>query len=168
MDLDELRLAALKGRLDKVRLLLQRIPVDQVLRSGWTALMYAASGGQWKVVEYLLENGANPNFHKELFTPLMAACASSSDNEDDLTSTVEALLKNGAKVNAAERHRVTPLMFSSKERRLKLVKALLANGADPNLQDNRGWTVIAILQSLRVTCQSLSLKLIGAKWEKML
>ena len=59
-----------------------------------------------------------------------------------LVQTVEILIRNGAKVNAAERHRVTPLMFACKEKRLRLVQTLLENAADPNLQDNRGWTVI--------------------------
>ena len=71
----------------------------------------------------------------------MAACASTQEDEDSLVQCVEILIRNGAKVNAAERHRVTPLMFASKEKRLKLVKTLLVNGADANAQDNRGWTV---------------------------
>ena len=143
IDLDDFRLAAVKGHLDKLKSYISAgVQFDQILRSGWTALMYASSSGQWNVVEYLTENQANTNFHKELFTPLMAACASSHDNEEDLVQTVEILIRNGAKVNAAERHRVTPLMFACKEKRLRLVQTLLENAADPNLQDNRGWTVI--------------------------
>lgn len=72
----------------------------------------------------------------------MAACASSSESEDDLVKCVNLLLQKGAAVNASERHKVTALMFACKERRLKIVKALLCREElSLNLQDNRGWTV---------------------------
>lgn len=133
----------MKGNLASVRNYVERgVQVNQVLRSGWTALMYAASCGRWQVVEYLLKQQANPNFHKELFTPLMAACASSHDDEDDLVKCIEILLGKGANINATERHKVTPLMFACKERRLKIVKCLLLRpDIEINVQDNRGWTV---------------------------
>lgn len=76
------------------------------------------------------------------FTPLMAACASSHDEEDDLVKCVDLLLEKGAAVNASERHKVTALMFACKERRLKVVRALLRREEiNMDLQDNRGWTV---------------------------
>ena len=72
----------------------------------------------------------------------MAACASSSENEDDLVKSVDLLLEKGANVNATERHKVTALMFACKERRLKVVKTILRRQElNLNLQDNRGWTV---------------------------
>ena len=59
----------MKGNIDKLKqFTTNRVAVDQILRSGWTALMYAASCGQSKAVDYLVENLASPNFHKELFT----------------------------------------------------------------------------------------------------
>lgn len=133
----------MKGNLASVKSYIESgVPVSQVLRSGWTALMYAVSCGRWQVTDYLLENKANPNFHKELFTPLMAACASSHENEEDLVKCVEILIEAGANINASERHRVTPLMFACKEKRLLIVQALLKRGEiNVDLQDHRGWTV---------------------------
>lgn len=133
----------MKGNLASVKNHIEKgVPVNQVLRSGWTALMYAASCGKHQVVEYLLEQQANPNFHKELFTPLMAACASSHEDEDDLVKCVEILLTKGANLNATERHKVTPLMFACKEKRQKIVKCLLLRPeVKVDVQDNRGWTV---------------------------
>jgi ankyrin repeat/SAM/basic leucine zipper domain-containing protein 1 len=94
------------------------------------------------VTEYLLEMKANPNFHKELFTPLMAACASSHEVEDDLVKCVEILIANGSNINATERHKVTPLMFACKEKRLKIVQTLLRREEiNIDLQDHRGWSV---------------------------
>ena len=67
LDLEDFRIAAMKGNVDMLRSYLDGgVPVDQVLRSGWPALMYAASCGHWEAVELLLQEKANPNFHKEL------------------------------------------------------------------------------------------------------
>lgn len=143
MDLDDFRIASMKGNLDTVKSYVENgVSVSQVLRSGWTALMYSVSCGRWQVTEYLLEMKANPNFHKELFTPLMAACASSHEVEDDLVKCVEILIANGANINATERHKVTPLMFACKEKRLKIVQTLLRREEiNIDLQDHRGWSV---------------------------
>lgn len=144
VDLDDFRIASMKGNLETVKSYVDNgVSVSQVLRSGWTALMYAVSCGRWQVTEYLLENKANVNFHKELFTPLMAACASSHDVEDDLVKCVEILIANGANINATERHKVTPLMFACKEKRLKIVQTLLKREEiNINLQDHRGWSAL--------------------------
>jgi len=143
VDLDDFRIAAMKGNLETVKSYVQNgVSVSQVLRSGWTALMYSVSCGRWQVTEYLLEKKANPNFHKELFTPLMAACASSHEIEDDLVKCVEILIANGANINATERHKVTPLMFACKEKRFKIVQTLLRREEiNIDLQDHRGWSV---------------------------
>jgi ankyrin repeat protein len=143
VDLDDFRIASMKGNLETVKSYVENgVSVSQVLRSGWTALMYSVSCGRWQVTEYLLEMKANPNFHKELFTPLMAACASSHEVEDDLVKCVEILIANGANINATERHKVTPLMFACKEKRLKIVQTLLRREEiNIDLQDHRGWSV---------------------------
>lgn len=143
VDLEDFRIATMKGNLQSVKLYVENgVSVSQVLRSGWTALMYSVSCGRWQITEYLLDNKANPNFHKELFTPLMAACASSHEVEDDLVKCVELLISHGANVNATERHKVTPLMFACKEKRLKIVQTLLKrNEINIDLQDHHGWSV---------------------------
>ena len=38
--------------------------VDTVLQTGWTGLMYAASGANVEVVKLLLDRGADPKFSK--------------------------------------------------------------------------------------------------------
>lgn len=46
------------------------VAVDQVLKGGWTCLMFASSSGRPQVVEYILQQGANSNMHKgELALP---------------------------------------------------------------------------------------------------
>ncbi|XP_042878628.1 ankyrin repeat, SAM and basic leucine zipper domain-containing protein 1-like isoform X2 [Penaeus japonicus] len=143
LPLDEFRMAAMQGNLPVIKALVkQGIAVDQILKSGWTCLMYACSSGKQHIVEYLLQQNADPNLHKELFTPLMAACASSRESEFDLLQCVELLLTHGAKVDTAERHRMTALMFASKEGRASIVQRLINEKADVNKQDNKGWTAL--------------------------
>lgn len=40
------------------------VAVDQILKCGWTALMYACSSGRPIVVQTLLDHEADPNMHK--------------------------------------------------------------------------------------------------------
>ena len=39
------------------------VAVDAILSADWTALMYAGNMAQFPVLQFLLENGANPNYH---------------------------------------------------------------------------------------------------------
>jgi ankyrin repeat protein len=55
-------LAAARGRIDYVNLLLDRgAPVDARNDSGWTPLFYAVTQGHGEVAEALLARGADPN-----------------------------------------------------------------------------------------------------------
>lgn len=74
----------------------------------------------------------------EMFTSLMAACASRQENEENLLKCVNHLLDSGANVNACERHRMTSLMFACKEGRVKIVQRLISAHVDLNKQDNKG------------------------------
>ncbi|XP_003743460.1 ankyrin repeat, SAM and basic leucine zipper domain-containing protein 1 [Galendromus occidentalis] len=142
---DEVRVAIMKGRLDTVReLYLAGIDINSMLNGGWTALMYACSYGEDEIVKYLVDNGADAHSHKDMFTALMAACASRRDCEPRLLQCCEYLLEYGADVNAAERHLMTPLMFASRENRPNIVAFLLENGADINAKDCRHWTPLCI------------------------
>ena len=57
---------------------------------------------------------------------------------DKLVSCVQLLLSAGAEVNAAERHKMTPLMFACKGDRSDIVALLIKAGAQLNMQDNKG------------------------------
>ena len=39
------------------------VPVDEVLRTGWTPLMYAGNFANVNAMKFLLERGADPNYH---------------------------------------------------------------------------------------------------------
>ncbi|GFQ90271.1 ankyrin repeat, SAM and basic leucine zipper domain-containing protein 1 [Trichonephila clavata] len=141
--LDDLRYAVMQGNLETTKNIISKdICVDAILKAGWTALMYASSSGQEKIVSFLLEKGADPNYHKDMFTPLMATCASKKP-EEELLKCCTLLLQHGAKVNAHERHYTTPLMFAAREGYSLIVKSLIDHGVELNRQDNRGITALA-------------------------
>lgn len=96
------------------------------------------SGNQNLCITQDTINSSMYKYLPELFTPLMAACASSRESEDDMLECVDLLLSYGAKVDVAERHRMTPLMFASKEGRVSIVQRLINAKVDVNKQDNRG------------------------------
>lgn len=83
----------------------------------------------------------NSSAFSDMFTALMAACASRRDCEPRLLHCCTHLVKYGADVNSAEKHLMTPLMFAARENRATIVAFLLENGADVNAKDCRLWTV---------------------------
>src|SRR5207245_2796307 len=65
--LDDIRLAVINGNLDYFQSSVERDSgffIDTILKSGWTALMYASSCGHPHIVHYCLEKGADPNYHR--------------------------------------------------------------------------------------------------------
>lgn len=112
-----LMMAALKGRTDWMRALIERgASVD---RPGWTPLHYAASGPDPKAVSLLLDKGAaiealSPN----KTTPLMMAARYGAIDSADL------LLARGASSTARNDAGLTAIDFARTAGRDKLVKEM--------------------------------------------
>ncbi|KAK3769690.1 hypothetical protein RRG08_004941 [Elysia crispata] len=142
---EDLRMGILKNNRDVVEKYCSLgLPLDDPLRSGWTALMYAAHYVRSEYVSLLLQYGANVNFQCDMFTPLMCACSATSGDEQGVSECVRILIKAGADVNAKDRHHLTPLMLASREGHLPVVKTLISAGAQVNLQDSQGWTALTM------------------------
>lgn len=142
--LDDFKTAASRGKLEEVQEFIERgVEVDCMLKAGWTALMYAASCGQAEMVKYLLDQGANPDFHKAsfMYSPLMAVC-SSNLAEDSILECLTLLTDRGADVNTHEKSHMTPLMVASQHGHVKVVEKLLSCGAEVNNVDNRRWPAL--------------------------
>jgi len=96
---------------------------------GNTPLMIAATTGDARLLETLLEAGADPNAGNALGTTALMKAASSGS-----VPAVEALLARGAGPDARESaHGHTALMFAAADDRGPAIKALIGNGASAEL-----------------------------------
>jgi ankyrin repeat protein len=112
-----LMMAALKGDLDGMQLLLAR--GAQVNQPGWSALHYAATGAEPKTVQLLLERGAevdaaSPNGS----TPLMMAAQYGSED------SVKLLLAHGADLKRRNQLNLGAVDFARRAGRESLAKQL--------------------------------------------
>ncbi len=99
---------------------------------------YASHNQMIKIIELLLERGADPNFSNiEGFTPLMHA---SMVNEKEI---VNLLLNNGADPNLKDDDGNTALIYAV-EGAIEVVEILLNAGADPTIKNNKGITAYDI------------------------
>ena len=138
--------AAENGHLAVVELLITKgAKVNMICDSGGdTALTAACYGNHISTVNYLLQQGASPNgLGDENPGDFYASPLSRATNAE----VVDLLIKAGADVNAKNRHNDTALHDAVRranagpadakwEQRLGVVKALLANGADPLAKNN--------------------------------
>jgi ankyrin repeat protein len=129
-----LYIAAGEGHLAVVKLLLEKgAAIEAKAEDGCTPLSTAAFNGHADVVKLLLERGgAVEGQHKDRVTPLAMAA------QQGHLEVVRLLLEKGAAVDAKDNNGFTPLARAAQNRdgllarHLKVMKFLLAKGADPN------------------------------------
>lgn len=112
-------------------LLSQKADVNEAQGDGMTALHWAASNDDLKLVRMLLAAGASVKAETRIggVTPLFLACK----NGD--AAMVEALLSAGASATDPDAHGTTPLMIAAAAGRADAVKVLLDHGADANAKE---------------------------------
>ncbi|NXJ97855.1 KANK3 protein, partial [Corythaixoides concolor] len=111
--------------------------------NGNTALHYSVSHSNFHIVRMLLDTGVCNVDHqnKAGYTALMLAALAAVEQEDDM-NVVRRLFSMG-NVNAkASQAGQTALMLAVSHGRQEMVEALLACGADINLQDEEGSTAL--------------------------
>ncbi|XP_061099638.1 ankyrin repeat and SOCS box protein 2-like [Conger conger] len=164
--------AAYYGQVECLQILLRARPdmINKRSDRNQTPLFLAVSRNNVPCVEFLLENGGDPdmpNTHKE--TPLLKAC----ERENAETVAVllnhgalvnkpcvegwtalheavcrnsveicEMLVKAGAKVNARNMYGISPLFSAAQSGQLDSLRFLLKSGADINSQANDGATAL--------------------------
>ena len=137
--------------LDVKDLLEQGAPLDYVLafndperdyvQQAFTVLHAAASGGNTKIITYLLKQGLDVNVRTpQGWTPLFVAA------RDGQTEAAKLLIFKEADLNAQTHTGATALTmvvtqpFPSEKERLDLLEYMLKRGADPKLADQYGHT----------------------------
>ena len=96
-----------------------------------------AKEADWENLEYLLEDGLNPNVvYGDGTTALHWA-----SYHDSLSGTM-SLLEAGADVNATTDLGVTPLWLAAENSSVSITKALLEAGADPSISLLSGETIV--------------------------
>ncbi len=124
------------GKPEKVKELVEAgLPVDTISKSGFTMLYAAAQEGKGPLVEYLLENGADPMLELRYGqTPMHAAL--------DHPSLLPGMVKVGGDVNKANKNGETMLMTAASMSKPETTKTLLELGADPLKVDAKGRNVL--------------------------
>ena len=140
--------------------------------SGATSIHHAVVGGCSKeTLQFIIDNGADVNTtNEENTTALMAACqkgnveaintlvnAGADPNTADTIDatwihhafvgccskdTLQAVIENGADVNATDMNSTTALMLACQEGNMEVINVLLNAGADINIVDTKGLTWI--------------------------
>ena len=123
---------------------------DMLLTIGTTPLARAARGGDVDAVRLLLAHHANPDIgNNSDVTPLMLAAGygtSATDTrgryrtEEQALGAIDALLKGGADVNAANAGGATALHGAASVGYDQVVKLLAAHNARLDARDGRGFT----------------------------
>ncbi len=114
------------------------------ITSGDTALHVVTKRRDALWVRFMLQRGANPNIrNSEGLTPLQIA------TRMGFIDGVEELIKRGAQVGVADSQGETPLISAVHQRNHQLVGRLLAQGADPDRNDNSGRSARDYMELMR-------------------
>ncbi|NWI96134.1 KANK1 protein, partial [Pitta sordida] len=111
--------------------------------NGNTALHYSVSHSNFEIVKLLLDaHVCNVNHqNKAGYTPVMLAALAAVEAEKDM-KIVEELFNYGDVNAKASQAGQTALMLAVSHGRIDMVRALLACGADVNIQDDEGSTAL--------------------------
>ena len=151
-----LMLAVRAGKMESVKALLAakadiNAPDSYQGGRGFPPLYFAITSRRPELVNYLLENHADPkskvpafagnrpavNFDSPKDEPLLTVAATGSD-----AAIAKMLLDHGAEVDARDTQANTPLIWAANCAATEAVALLLTNGADINAVGDNSWTAL--------------------------
>ena len=110
---------------------------------GDTPLSLAVGQGNIPIINLLIEKGADVNHLNEMGnTLLMEVCRGVIVNRKDKNVIISLLLKSGINLNAKNIYGNSAISYSINTKNLKLLKHLLKIGADINILDSNGNTLV--------------------------
>ncbi|XP_060800626.1 ankyrin repeat, SAM and basic leucine zipper domain-containing protein 1 [Amyelois transitella] len=142
---NKLQEAIINGNIDEVENIViydLNNSVNIKLDSGWTPLMHACFHAHDKIVNFLLQRGADPNLHADSVTPVMAVCSNSSANNDTIYQIICSLIEKKSLLNVGDKYGQTPLMRAISSGRVKVVEKLLNERVNIEMRDQQGWTAV--------------------------
>jgi hypothetical protein len=133
---EDVAISAIKtGNLEVLKSYLERYPdLNCVFSNGKTGLYYAIEYDQFKISEFLLNRGADPNLIVSDYSTSYWAI------KNNRGRIVRLLIEHGAEVNSPDNKQNTPLIYAAEFNNLEICKILIDRGADPlhsNLKDKR-------------------------------
>ena len=143
-----LKLAAQTGNVEFINVLLEKgANVHEKSADGSTPLFAAAAGGHKAAAALLAEKGADVNArNNDNETPLMKAAAGSASGH---YQTAKDLIEKGADPNAASKSGQAALHMAIEARNPYIVELLLSKGANANVLDPEGNTLIMRLSAVK-------------------
>ncbi|TNN61254.1 Ankyrin repeat family A protein 2 [Liparis tanakae] len=115
----------------------QETVINHQDEEGFTPLMWAAAHGQIAVVEFLLQNGSDPNLlAKGRESALSLACSKG------YTDIVKMLIDCGVDVNEYDWNGGAPLLYAVHGNHVRCVEILLESGADPTIESDSGFNAM--------------------------
>jgi len=158
------------GHIGAARVLIEAgTDVNETLPDGTSALTLAVMNAHYELASFLLDYGADPNADVQGWTPLHQIAWTRRPNygynlpgpvptgTTDALELVKKLVAYGADVQARERKEprdgnrnmlnrigATPFLLAAKALDLPLMRALLAEGADPKLSNVDGTTPLMV------------------------
>jgi uncharacterized protein len=137
--------ASAMGDEDRVRVLIETFPASLNAYSpdGFYPLGLAAFFGHAKLVEYLLDAGAEVNQAADNALKVAPLHAAVSNGNAEI---VRMLLERGADVNARQQGGFTALHGAAGAGRLDLIELLLSHHADSTLRDDNGKTAAELAE----------------------
>ena len=137
-----LHAAASASQLACVALLVSKVNIDQRDSRGDSALHWACSRGDMKVVEKLVENNANVNLaNNSGATPIYNACYNGH------YEVVDHLIQKGASLSTQNNNGDTPLHIAVSFSQLSIVDSLIKSGARTTIKNNDGKVAIDMTES---------------------